>query len=864
MGTKIRWTTTRRPAKYYRACSQGAAKASFCALLLFLLLLSPGGASAGGGPETTLLVVNADSPLSLRIANEYVRLRDIPETHVLWLHGIPSTDRIPIKLFRERIWQPISEFIRIHDLEDEIDAIIYSTDFPYGVNFAADLKTPKHPNHKYLGSIASLTSLTYFARRVAVGDTGYLGKNHYFRDFAEPTKIPVDAVASFPRLTEKQVNSLRKEARGALRRKKYDEAIGIYRKLLASHPQSAQNWHDLARSLAAAGRKTEAMTALSNAVDSGWINSLETRNDAYLKALGGKPAFTEVIRRMDTAFQPILLPRGFRNHYVWSDAGLQSWDEEDFKDQYYLSTLLAYTGVRGNSFPEVMNYLRTAAASDGTQPDGTVYLMENGNIRSRTRQHLFVTTLDELAKRGRKGEILSKRIPGQNGIIPMDKTDIIGLVVGSPKFDWEKGQSQLLPGAIAESLTSYGGDFNRAKQTKLTEFLRWGAAGSSGAVAEPYSFQEKFPVPLLHSSYADGCSLAEAFYQGVEYPYQLIIVGDPLARPYARFAKIGLTYPDTTQPWSGTVSVRPSVRAPAGSGIKAVELWVDGQRLSSAAVGEDIEIDTRRLANGAHRLRLVTVQDRIIETRSYARFDIQVRNSAVAVTIDPAPRRVTYGDDIEISGSAPAGADIVLFQGRREHGSATPGTRRWNIIVPSRKLGLGPVSLRVRAALPDGTAFRSANIELAITEPARLPAFRSEPPLNKGLSAVIYDKQGTMHQTTVEQLKGARLPETKKIKIDRVSLSGFFNVVEAGFYQLVIKTTGHIKLLVNDSLLLDTRIAKPDGESYLPLSLEAGWHKLQIELDESRRNNLKILLAGDQIPRLLGGDSLGHQQVSQP
>ena len=483
---------------------------------------------------------------------------------------------------------------------------------------------------------------------------------------------------------------------------------------------------------------------------------------------------------------------------------------------------------------------------------------ENGNIRSRTRQHLFVTTLDELAKRGRKGEILSKRIPGQNGIIPIHKTDIIGLVVGSPTFDWEKGQSQLLPGAIAESLTSYGGAFNSAKQTKLTEFLRRGAAGSSGAVAEPYSFQEKFPVPLLHSAYADGCSLAEVFYQSVEYPYQLIIVGDPLARPYARFAKIGLEFPDTTRPWSGMVSVRPSVQAPADSGIKAVELWVDGQRLSKAAVGEDIEIDTRALANGAHRLRLVAVQDSIIETRSYARFDIQVRNSPAVVAIDPAPQRVTYGDDIKISGSAPAGADIVLFQGRRKLGSAMPGSSRWNIMVPSRKLGLGPVSLRVQAALPDGTVFRSASIELAITEAARLPAFRSEPPPNKGLHAVIYDKEGATHQTTVEQLKGVRPREAKKIKIERVSLSGFFNVVEAGFYQLVIKTAGHIKLLVNDSLLVDTRIAESDGESYLPLSLEAGWHKLQIELDDYRRNSLKILLAGDQIPKLLGGDSLGH------
>ena len=68
-----------------------------------LLVLWTGHAAAGGGPETTLLVVNADSPLSLRIANEYVRLRNVPQSHVLWLHDVPSGDYISIAFFRENI-----------------------------------------------------------------------------------------------------------------------------------------------------------------------------------------------------------------------------------------------------------------------------------------------------------------------------------------------------------------------------------------------------------------------------------------------------------------------------------------------------------------------------------------------------------------------------------------------------------------------------------------------------------------------------------------------------------------------------------------------------------------------------------------
>ena len=179
-----------------------------CALLL------PFCATAGGGPETTLVVVNARSPLSVRIANEYVHLRAIPEGHVVWLDGVPSMGVISIEDFRNKIWLPVREFIQAHQLEEEIDVITYSGDFPYAVNFTADLKSKQVEKNKYRGGVASLTALTYFARRVEAGDIGYLGMNYYFRDFAGPkitatTSPPV----SYPRLEEKEVRQLRNSAR---------------------------------------------------------------------------------------------------------------------------------------------------------------------------------------------------------------------------------------------------------------------------------------------------------------------------------------------------------------------------------------------------------------------------------------------------------------------------------------------------------------------------------------------------------------------------------------------------------------------------------------------------------------------------
>ena len=104
-------------------------------LLIACMQLLSAQVLAGGGPENVLVVVNGDSPVSLLVANTYVEMREIPQEHVLWLHDIPYPDSISIDTFRTRIWKPIRDFITQNRLEDEIDIIAYSADFPYAVNF---------------------------------------------------------------------------------------------------------------------------------------------------------------------------------------------------------------------------------------------------------------------------------------------------------------------------------------------------------------------------------------------------------------------------------------------------------------------------------------------------------------------------------------------------------------------------------------------------------------------------------------------------------------------------------------------------------------------------------------------------------
>lgn len=93
-----------------------------------------------------------------------------------------------------------------------------------------------------------------------------------------------------------------------------------------------------------------------------------------------------------------------------------------------------------------------------------------------------------------------------------------------------------LPGALADHLTSSGGLLlNRQGQTSALEWLEAGATASYGTVSEPCNHTQKFPHPeVLLAHYLQGVTALEAYWRSVAWPAQGVLVGEPLAAPYAR------------------------------------------------------------------------------------------------------------------------------------------------------------------------------------------------------------------------------------------------------------------------------------------------------------------------------------------
>jgi uncharacterized protein (TIGR03790 family) len=108
----------------------------------------------------------------------------------------------------------------------------------------------------------------------------------------------------------------------------------------------------------------------------------------------------------------------------------------------------------------------------------------------------------------------------QTGLVSVPKLDTIGWV----------------PGALADHLTSFGGQLERETgQMSILDWIASGATASYGTVSEPCAHPPKFPHPqvlLLH--YLQGASALEAYWKSVSWPQQGVFIGEPLAAPFAR------------------------------------------------------------------------------------------------------------------------------------------------------------------------------------------------------------------------------------------------------------------------------------------------------------------------------------------
>lgn len=91
-----------------------------------------------------------------------------------------------------------------------------------------------------------------------------------------------------------------------------------------------------------------------------------------------------------------------------------------------------------------------------------------------------------------------------------------------------------LPGALADHMTSTGGQLEGGTQMSALRWLEAGATASYGSVSEPCNHLQKFPHPqALLGHYLQGATAIEAYWKSVAWPQQGVFIGEPLAAPFA-------------------------------------------------------------------------------------------------------------------------------------------------------------------------------------------------------------------------------------------------------------------------------------------------------------------------------------------
>ena len=258
--------------------------------------------------------------------------------------------------------------------------------------------------------------------------------------------------------------------------------------------------------------------------------------------------------------------KGVTNSYAASEAAFHSAKPASAPGYSFLATMLT-----DNSLAQAKQLIEQGVTSDGTFPQQPVILARSSDPLRNVRYAGF------------DNAIFNTRVGGQallirtNSDSPWGQTNLLGYQTGLQNFS--VSPNTFVPGSMADSLSSYGGAlFGASGQTTLLEFIHGGAAGSYGTVTEPSPDPQKFPDPQNYFYQSRGFTLAECYYQSLQDPYEGLIVGEPLAAPFAVRGWGSLNPLDTNSVLTGLESMSASfAAADAAHPLQQVDLFIDGK-----------------------------------------------------------------------------------------------------------------------------------------------------------------------------------------------------------------------------------------------------------------------------------------------
>ncbi len=365
--------------------------------------------------------------------------------------------------------------------------------------------------------------------------------------------------------------------------------------------------------------------------------------------------------------------------------------------------MLGYIGENGNGVETVLETIKRGVRSDYRGRRDGIYFVMSDDVRSTCREWQYYPAVNEMKQRGVEATVTTN--------FPAGKTNVMGILMGTEKVDPSQVGS-FAPGAMAEHLTSWSAEFQRP-QAKMTEWLKAGATGSAGSVVEPYSNPNKFPGARFFVHYVAGCTMLESFYQSIACPLQTLLLGDPLARPYAPPISVRLLGADTMKGDFTYVASAKSILADAEYRYAFV---LDGKVIQPVSDQSSVFVRVNNLSDGYHELRALACVGSAPDFYGTVDRPIMVNRSGRSVEIlarqieKTGPR--THNLKVEVGG-VQAPQKLRLVCGERvldQTGYAEDAV----LTLDEEKVGEGPARIQAVAVYADGMQVASPPLNITI------------------------------------------------------------------------------------------------------------------------------------------------------
>jgi uncharacterized protein (TIGR03790 family) len=366
------------------------------------------------------------------------------------------------------------------------------------------------------------------------------------------------------------------------------------------------------------------------------------------------------------------------------------------------SMMLGYVGEKGTDMKTVLNTIALGVGSDYRGQRKGIYFVTSDDVRSTCREWQFAPAVAELKQRGVEALVVTN--------FPAGASNVMGLMMGAETVDPSSIES-FAPGAMAEHLTSWSAEFQKP-QAKMTEWLTAGATASAGVVVEPYSNPNKFPSARFFTHYISGCTVLESFYQSIACPLQSLLLGDPLAKPYAVPLSVKILGADRPSR-DFTYLAQATCRTPNVQFIYSFLL--DGVEVQGLSDNSSVFIRLGKLADGYHELRAVARIKHLVQFGASADKVIMINQYGRSIEMLPDVKKIgKYEDAIRVKiGGAELPERVRLISGARmlDEKLYAPDVE---LVLDEQLLGEGPNRFRAIAIYSDGMEVSSPPISFGI------------------------------------------------------------------------------------------------------------------------------------------------------